>query len=179
MKENPEWQYPLYKESDKAAYGFLEKIGKSGKYPKLVGSKEEINAVVKLLILNQKMKEYRKFWDITLGEFRKQEVQISAILKQGKHLNIPRGVDESWAIFLQDKRLCELMDDFRDAYIEFRGNSSHISEFVIRFSLTQLLQDWRGPLMAVLLTCLQEKKVRITTLNSLLHRWDYTNIFQP
>lgn len=174
----PEWQYPLYKESDKATYTLLEKLGKSNKYPTLVGSKEEINAFLKLLVLSQKMKDYRKFRDIALNEFKKREVNIPTILKQSKNLEISSGIDESWAIFLQDKRLCELMDDFQDAKIEFIGNNEQISEFFVRFLLSQLLQEWRGPLMAMILECLQDKTVPISKLNNLLKIWDYTKIFQ-
>lgn len=174
----PEWQYPLYKESDKITHIVLEKLGKSQKYPKLVGSKEEIDAFLKLLILSQKMKDYRKFRDIALVEFQKKEANISTILKQSKNIQIPRGIDESWAIFLQDKRLCKLMDEFQDAKIEFIGNDEQIGEFFVRFLLTQLLQDWRGPLMAVILECLRNKIIQLSKLNSLLEIWDYTEIFR-
>lgn len=178
MKNIPEWQYPLYKESDKTTYAILEKSGKSGKYPTLVGSKEEIDTFLKLLILSQKIKDYRKFRDIALVEFQKKEANISTILKQSKNIQIPRGIDESWAIFLQDKRLCKLMDEFQDAKIEFVGNDEQIGEFFVRFLLTQLLQDWRGSLMAVILECLQNKIIQLSKLNNLLEIWDYTEIFR-
>lgn len=174
----PEWQYPLYKESDVTAYTVLEKLGQSKKYPTLAGSKEEINVFLRLLILSQKMKDYRKFRDITLGEFKKKEANIPTILEQSKNIEISRGIDESWAIVGQDKRLCELMDEFQDAKTEFIGNNEQIGEFLVRFLLSQLLQDWRGPLMAVILECLQDKTVQISTFNNLLKIWDYTKIFQ-
>ena len=81
MANIPEWQYPLYKESDKVAYAILEKLGKSKSYPKLVGSKDEINDFLKLLVVSQKMKDYRKFRDIALNEFKKKEANIPKILK--------------------------------------------------------------------------------------------------
>ena len=178
MKKIPEWQYPLYKDSDKVVYTFLEKSGKYKKYPLLIGSKEEITAFLKLLVLSQKRKDYRKFRDIALAEFKKEEVSIRKIVTESKNLEIPRGIDKSWAIFLQDKRLCELMDNFQDTKIEFFGNNDKTCEFFVRFLLSQLLQDWRGPLMAVILECLQDKRVNIATLNNQLKRWDYTKIFQ-
>lgn len=177
MTKIPEWQYPLYKESDKVLYSFLEKCGKSKNYPELVGSKNEINAFLKLLILSQKMKDYRKFRDITLNEFKKDKVNLSKVINKSKSLEISRGIDKSWAIFLQDKRLCELFDNFQDAKIEFQGTNDKIGEFVVRFLLSQLLQDWRGPLMAVLLECLESKKVKVSKLNKLLKIWDYTKVF--
>lgn len=177
MANIPEWQYPLYKEPDKVAYAILEKLGKSKSYPKLVGSKDELNGFLKLLVVSQKMKDYRKLRDIALNEFKKKEANIPKILDESKNLEIPRGIDESWAIFIQDKRLCELMDNFQDAKIQFSGNDDEVSEFFVRFLLSQLLQDWRGPLMAVLLECLQDKKIKIAKLNNLLKIWDYTKIF--
>ncbi|MBU0460723.1 MAG: hypothetical protein KJ597_01995 [Nanoarchaeota archaeon] len=173
----PEWQYPLYKESDKVVYVLLEKLGKSKSYPKLLGSKDEIDGFLKLLILSQKMKDYRKFRDIALKEFKKKEANIPNILNESKNLEILRGIDKSWAIFIQDKRLCELMDNFQDAKIRFIGTNGEVSEFFVRFLLSQLLQDWRGPLMAVILECLQDKKVKLSNLNNLLEIWDYTKIF--
>ncbi len=173
----PEWQYPLYKEPDKVAYAILEKFGKSKTYPNLVGSKDEINDFLKLLVVSQKMKDYRKFRDIALNEFKKKEINIPKFLNENKNLEIPRGIDESWAIFIQDKRLCELTDNFQNAKIQFIGNNNEVSEFFVRFLLSQLLQDWRGPLMAVLLECLRNKKVKIAKLNNLLKIWDYTKVF--
>jgi len=177
MKKIPEWQYPLYQEADKITYTFLEKLGSSKTYPKIIGSKEEINSFLKLLILSQKMKDYRKFWGIALSEFKKKEVNIQNILTESKNLEIPKGIDKSWAIFTQDRRLCELMDKFKETKIGFMGTNDAVSEFLVRFLLSQLLQDWRGPLMAVLLQCLQDQKVEINKLNNLLKIWDYTHIF--
>lgn len=178
MSAIPEWQYPLYEAADRLAYSTLEKIGKSQSYPKLIGSAGEINEFLTLLILSQKMKEYRIFRDITLGEFEKDRVDIPNILDEGKSLQIPRGVDESWAVFTQDKRLCELTDHFRDSRTEFQGTNDEIVEFVIRFLLSQLLMDWRGPLMAVLLECTKKHNVQISKLNDLLKNWDHTGIFK-
>lgn len=177
MADVPEWQYPLYKEPDKVAYVFLERLGKSKTYPELSGSKDEINNFLKLLILSQKMKDYRKFRYIALNEFKKTKANITKILIESKNLEIPRGIDESWAVFFQDKRLCELMDNFQDAKIQFIGNDSEVSEFIVRFLLSQLLQDWRGPLMTVLLKCLQDKKIKVSKLNNLLKIFDYTKVF--
>lgn len=177
VKNIPEWQYPLYKTSDKNAYAILEKLGKSKRYLKLVGSHEEIDCFIQLAILSQKMKDYRKFRDITLREFKKKEINTSKMIEAGESLKIPRGIDASWVVLKQDRRLCELIDRFRDADVRFVGNNQDVSEFFVRFWLTQLLQDWRGPLMAVLLACLHDKHVKVKKLNILLKAWDYTKVF--
>lgn len=177
MSKIPEWQYPLYKEPDKVAYSILEKLGKSKRYPKLIGTQDKINGFLNRLLLSQKMKDYRRFRDIALNEFEKDEVDIQKILDKSKDLEIPRGIDDSWAIFIQDKRICELMDTVQDSRIEFQGTNDELVEFVVRFLLSQLLQDWRGPLMAVILECLEDKTIRVSKLNNLLKIWDYTEVF--
>jgi len=173
----PEWQYPLYKEPDNVVYRLLEKLGKSAKYPKLAGSQSEIDNFLKLLVLSQKMKDYRKFRDIALKEFGKKEVNLFKILEESKSIEVSKGIDGSWAIFIQDKRLCEFMDKFQDTKVEFKGTNEEIVEFIIRFILSQLLYDWRGPLLAVILQCLEDKRVKVSDLNYLLRMWDYTSIF--
>jgi|SRR3989344_3485038 len=177
MKQIPEWQYPLYKESDKTVYEFLVKIGKRGNYPTLIASEEEINAFLKLLILSQKMKDYRKFRDLFITELKKKEVNLAKILNESKNMKISRGIDKSWAVFHQDKRLSALMDNFQDTKFKFAGRNNEICEFGARFLLSQLLQDWRGPLMAVILECLEHKQMAISKLNNLLSTWDYTLVF--
>ena len=171
----PEWQYPLYKKADEVAYLTLGKL-KWGS--NLIGTKNEVNHFLKLLILSQKMKDYRKFRDIALNEFKKATANILKILTGSKNLKITKGIDKSWAIFKQDQRICVLMDKFQDANIKFIGLNEEISEFFVRFLLSQLLQDWRGPLMAVILKCLHDKKVKVSKLNQLLKIWDYTKIFK-
>lgn len=173
----PEWQYPLYKGSDRQAYLFIKKLANTKHFPRLYGSQKEISLLLKFLILSQKLKDYRKFRDIVLPEFKGKEVNVPKLLKATEDIKIPRGIDESWAIFTQDKRLCELMDEFNDAQIGFVGTNDECVEFVMRFLLSQLLQDWRGPKMAVLLECLKTKKVKVKKLNVLLGIWDYTKVF--
>jgi hypothetical protein len=178
MKRIPEWQYPLYKDSDRIAYSLFENIGKSGKYPEIIGTESEVNDFLKLMIVSQKSKNYRQFRDIAIEEIKSGRIDVPALLEKGKNLEYVKGVDESWAIFQQDKRICELIDAFYDAKIKFEGKNREIAEFIIRFFLSQLLQDWRGPKMAVVLECLNDKKVKVSKLNKLLKIWDYTKIFK-
>ncbi|MFH0853406.1 MAG: hypothetical protein V1853_03290 [bacterium] len=177
MNKIPEWQYPLYKKSDQVAYNLLSRLGKSKKYPELIGQDKEVNKFLKLLLLSQKMKDYRKFRDIVLKELLKKKVDVSKLLIKGGQLKIPKDIDKSWAVFTQDRRICQLIDQLGGADIQFRGNRKEVIEFVVRFWLSQLLTDWRGPIMAVLLECLKNRTTLISRLNKLLQNWDYTKIF--
>ncbi|MBI3190993.1 hypothetical protein HYZ41_04805 [archaeon] len=176
MGKIPEWQYPLYKDNDNIAYKTLQRLGKSGKYPEIIGSRKEVGDFLKLLILSQKSKDYRKFRDVVVSGLKKNELDTSKILSKSHNILL-QNADKTWAVFMQDKRICKMIDDLSVRKIEFIGTDREIVEFSIRFILSQLLQDWRGPLMAVLTEC-KEKKVNISKLNSLLKIWDYTKIFQ-
>lgn len=178
MAAIPEWQYPLYKDSDKAAYSNLKKLAKSGKYPKLVGTPSARDYFLKLLVLSQKMKDYRQFRDRVIKEFSFGEVNLTHTLKESTDLEIPRGIDLSWVVFMQDRRLCEMLDIFQDRVIEFQGTDLEIGEFVVRFLLTQLLTDWRGPLFLVVTEGLKERKIKLSKINQQLKIWDYTQLLR-
>ena len=174
---SPEWFYPLYKDSDKEVYTILLRLAKAKNYPKFKGAEEQLSEFLKLVVYSGKSRNYRKYRDLILPELEKEEIDLHDFIGKGKGLKIPHGVDESWAIFIQDKRICEILDDFYDAKIEFRGNAEETLEFLARYMLTQLLQDWRGPKLAVALFSLTNKRVHIKDLNQLLSHWDFTKIF--
>jgi len=175
MNAIPEWQYPLYKESDKEAYKLLEKLGNSGEYPALAVD-EEADRIhyFKLLLTSQRMRKYREFRDIVLKEFEKEKVLLPTIISQGQKLDTS---DNSWAIFTQDKRLLEVVDKIGSSSISVAGSMRDLAEFTVRYWLSQLLFDWRGPLMAICEEILKKNVADLRSLNDLLKRWDYTGIF--
>jgi hypothetical protein len=174
MKKIPEWQYPLYEKSDRVAYKALRNLGKSKIYPEITGTRNETNEFLRLLIIGQKSRDYRTLRDIVTNEIRKNEIDAPKILRMGRAAL--QNADESWAIFTQDKRICEMIGSLSSRKVEFSGNDREIIEFSARFMLSQMLQDWRGPLMAVLIEC-RKKKISLRKLNNLLKLWDYTKIF--
>lgn len=178
MAKIPEWIYPLYKPFDKKVFKLLVKLGQGRINPKIIGTKNEISKFIKLLIVTQKMKKYRIFRDIVLeGIKNKGIIDTQHLIKEGKKLKIPKGIDKSWAIFKQDQRLCILIDILVKSKVEYIGNKNDIIEFISRFLLTQLLQDWRGPKMMVVKESIKSRRVGIKKLNKLLKYWDFIGIF--
>src|SRR3989338_4543962 len=161
MARIPEWQYPLYKDSDKAAYSQLKDLAKAGKYPRLVGTPSARDYFLKFLILSQKIKDYRQFRDRIIKNISSGEINLTRLLGENEELDIPKGIDLSWVVFMQDRRLCELIDLFQGKVIKFEGQDQEYGEFVVKFLLTQLLTDWRGPLMLVVLEGLKEKTIKL------------------
>lgn len=178
MTKIPEWIYPLYKPSDKKVFKLLVKLGQGKINPKIIGAKKEISELIKLLIVTQKMKKYRIFRDIVLRNIKRKEIiDTQYLIKEGKKLKIPKGIDKSWAIFKQDQRLCILIDKLVKSRVGYIGSKKDIIEFIARFLLTQLLQDWRGPKMMVIKEGIKSSKVSLKKLNKLLRYWDFTGIF--
>lgn len=179
MTKSPEWIYPLYKPFDKKVFTFLVKLGQGRISPKIIGTKKEISEFIKLLIVTQKMKKYRLFRDIVLKDIQcKGIIDAQYLIEEGKKLKIPKGIDKSWAIFRQDQRLCILIDKLVKSMVEYIGNKNDIIEFISRFLLTQLLQDWRGPKMMVVKESIKSGKVSLKKLNKLLRYWDFTGVFK-
>ena len=172
MLKISEWQYPLYQPADRTAYKFFLSLLKKKKYPKLIGSSADINQMIRLITAGQKMKDYRQFRNIILTELKKPVINAAAILFKFKDFKIPAGVAKSWAIFYQDKKLCLVIDKFLIKKNQFKGANSQAVEFIVRFLLSQLLYDWRGPLLAILLECLKAKSVAFAKLNRFLKIWN-------
>lgn len=179
MKKQPEWLYPLYKTSDKKVFDLMLRLGNKTIRPKVIGSQKDISEFIKLLVVTQKMKKYRIFRDIVLTDLKKQNtLNLPLLNTRGRNLEIPKGVDKSWAIFIQDKQLCLLIDKLNLKKVDYVGTKSDVLEFVARFLLTQLLQDWRGPKMMIVIESLKNKKISIKRINQLLKYWDFTNEFK-
>ncbi|MBU2228958.1 hypothetical protein KJ810_00970 [Patescibacteria group bacterium] len=179
LKKPPEWLYPLYKPSDKTVFDLLLLLGNGKIKPKMISTQKDISKFIKLLIVTQKIKKYRTFRDMVLRSMKKNNtLNLPSLNAKGEKMKIPRGVDKSWAIFTQDQQLCLLIDRLNTKNVEYNGTPDDVIEFMARFLLTQLLQDWRGPKMMVVIESLKTRKVRLEKLNRLLKYWDFTNEFK-
>jgi len=176
-KNHPEYFYPLYKDTDVTIYRTLVGFVNSRKIPSFKGSQSERDKFIKLLILTGKIKDYRLFRDEVLKALKTGVLDLKKLNEFGSKIDIPKGVDESWAIFIQDQRICYLLDELADHNVSFMGTDDEFFEFVLRYMLSQLLQDWRGSKMAVATERLKNKEIKLSHLNSVLSKWDFTKIF--
>ncbi|MBI2009748.1 MAG: hypothetical protein HYS86_01080 [Candidatus Chisholmbacteria bacterium] len=174
----PEYFYPLYKPEDQHIYDLIVALSKNQRLPRIVTSKTERNEFTKLLILTGKIKNYRLFRDKVVEALEKGQLILKQLNAFGKTIKIPKGIDTSWAIFIQDQRICEILDALAETKISYTGSDKEFTEFLYRYLLTQLLQDWRGPKLAVSLESIEKKKISYSFLNKLLSDWDFTHIFK-
>jgi len=177
MKKIPEWIYPLYKPSDKKVFKLFIDLGKGRKKPKIIGTHKDISAFVKIMIITQILKNYRLYRDMIVKQLKRGHLDLPVLVVQGKKIKIPKGIDRSWVVFTQDKRLCLLVNKLKSKKVIYYGTARDLVEFIARFFLSQLLQDWRGPKMMVLVESLKTSRVSLKKLNKLLGYWDFTRIF--
>ena len=67
-----------------------------------------------------------------------------------------------------------VISPFRECAI----GKKEIYEFILRFSLSQLLSDLRSPMLAIILEIDEKDSISIAKLNKMLDAWDYTKIFK-
>jgi len=176
--KNQRYFYPLYKEQDKKLFDLLIDSVHKNKLPETKGGEEDLISFVKLLISSQKMKDYRKFWDELIESYQSGRLDLNHLNDFGNKLEITKGVDESWAIFHQDKEICNEIDRVAELDIDRLINFEMTGEFITRFLLTQLLFDWRGPLLATCLTIAESNEINFANLNEILKTWDLAEIWE-
>lgn len=175
--KNQRYFYPLYKEQDKKLFDLLINSANKNKFPEIKGGAEDLTTFVKLLISSQKMKDYRKFWDELINSYQSFVFDLDHLNDFGNKIEVIKGVDKSWAIFHQDKEICNEIDRVAELHIDRLTNSEMASEFITRFLLTQLLFDWRGPLLATCITIAESNEIDFANLNEILKTWDLTSVW--
>lgn len=176
--KNQRYFYPLYKEQDKKLFDLLIDSVHKNKFPEIKGGEQDLISFVKLLISSQKMKDYRKFWDELIESYQSGLLDLNHLNDFGNKLEITKGVDESWAVFHQDKEICNEIDRIVELNIQRIINPNLAGEFITRFLLTQLLFDWRGPLLATCLTIAESGEINFGHLNEILKTWDLAEIWK-
>ncbi len=175
--KNKRYFYPLYKEQDKKLFELLIDSVYKNKFPGIKGGEQDLISFVKLLISSQKMKDYRKFWDELINSYKSFSFDLYHLNDFGSKIEVAKGVDESWAVFHQDKEICNEIDIIIELDIDRLANSEMAGEFITRFLLTQLLFDWRGPLLATCVTITESNEINFANLNEILKTWDLAKIW--
>lgn len=175
QKFPPKYRYPLYDKWDKDCYKLIVKLAHQKQIPKILGTKEDINEFLKLLIQSQKMDNWRKFFRIVLKPVSSKQIVIPRILKQ--KFQIPKGY-KRWVVFREDREVSDFLDNFEKRRLQFIGSDKEIVEFILRFILTQLLLDWKSSLHALKKFIGKNSKIKLKSLNKVLSEFDYTDVFK-
>ena len=176
MNRPPEYFYPLYGNWERNAYAILKKRADELEKMEVKTDQYATNLFFKSLIKSQKSKNWKPFLKQIVRQLRKRKLDIFSLNKNAS-LEYKKGI-EKWAVFTQDKRLCLMVDKAINRKIYYLGTEKQLIEFIVRYILSQLLQDWRGAKMMILINSLKSNKVRLSSLNSSLSKWDFTRIFK-
>ncbi len=170
----PRHRYPLYNKWDKDCYNLIAKLVRKKQVPEVLGTKEEINQFLKLLIQSQKMHDWRKFLKIVLKSISSKQIDIPKILKH--KFQVPKDY-EKWVVYKEHVEITDFLDSLRKKQIQFIGSSKEIIEFILRFILAQLLLDWKSSIHAIKEVMGKRSKIKLKFLNKILSEFDYTNVF--
>jgi hypothetical protein len=177
MNRPPEYFYPLYGNWERNAYAILKKRADELEKMEVKTDQYATNLFFKSLIKSQKSKNWKPFLQVVCTQQEMGKLDVPALNEKAQRLEYKKGID-TWAVFTGDKRLCTLVDKTRNRKIQYVGTKNELAEFVIRYVLSQLLQDWRGPNMMLLVESSKSKRVKIPKLNRLLSKWDFTRRFK-
>lgn len=174
----PLYRYFLFDLWDKRAFALIKKLTKYDKYPKIIGSREDINQFLKMLIRSQKSTHgWRTFLKDMLNQI-KQKNTIDTLSLNAKYPpnKVKRGKPQ-WVTYKEDKIVSNFIDELGKSKIEFVGSDRDISEFVLRFTLGQLCHDWEQTILMIWEMLGNSKRISLKLLNREMRNFDYLGFF--
>lgn len=175
----PQYRYSLFEQWDKDAFALIKGIAKAKKYPKLVGTQEDKNEFLIMLIRTQKsLHGWREFLIDVLDQIRKTNtIDTKELLN--KYLPKSVGKDKpAWVTYEEDEIVSNFIDELANREVNFEGTDEEIAEFVLRFILGQLGHDWEQTIIMIWEMLGNENKLSVKSLNQEMKNFDYLGLFE-
>ena len=174
----PQYRYSLFEPWDKEAFELITEIGKNKQYPKIVGSDEEVNKYLIILIRTQKaLNDWRALLVDTLAQVKETNIIDTKLLCQ-KYPPESIGKDEpAWVTYEEDRIVSTFIDSLETRKINFIGTDIEKGECVMRFILGQLGHDWEQTIYMIWEILGDENVISLKMLNEELKNFDYLNLF--
>ncbi|OGK15658.1 hypothetical protein A3H80_02200 [Candidatus Roizmanbacteria bacterium RIFCSPLOWO2_02_FULL_37_19] len=175
----PQYRYSLYTEWDKEAFSLLSKIGKSKKYPQVLGTSTDINQLLIIIIRTQKaLHDWRDILKDILQQVKEKNI-IDAVALNSKYPSESIGKDiPAWVTYPGDEIVNNFIDHLEKVNITFHGSNEEIAEFILRFILGQLGHDWEQTIMMIWEMLGEDNSLFIDKLNKEMKNFDYLGIFE-
>lgn len=175
----PFYRYSLFESWDKEAFNQIKEIGKTKKYPKIIGSPNDKNQFLITLIRTQKaLHDWRSILVDLLKQVKEKDYIDTALLNK-KYPPESIGKDTpAWVTYEEDKIVSDFIDSLEAKGITFLGTDEEISEFIIRFILGQLGHDWEQTIIMIWEMLGDKDKLDLKDLNKEMINFDYLKIFQ-
>lgn len=175
----PYYRYSLSETWNKKAFLQIKEIAKSKNYPKIFGSEEEINKFLIMLIRTQKSLHN---WNDYLADILEQVEKNNIIDTKSLITKYPSstiGKDKpTWVTYFEDQIVSDFIDELETREIKFIGTNQEISEFILRFILGQLGNDWEQTIMMIWEMLGNDDTLIVKELNAELKNFDYLKLFE-
>lgn len=175
----PYYRYSLVDKWDKQAFKLIKSIGNSKNYPKIVGSKENINRFLITLVRTQKsLHDWKDLLKDTVYQVEQNgTIDTLFLYKKYPPESISMDIPE-WVTYDDDKIVSDFIDALATKSVQFNGSNTEISEFILRFILGQLSHDWECTIMMIWEMLGDSKELNVRDLNSEMKNFDYVRIFE-
>ena len=163
----------------KEAFSFIEKLAKTKKLPKIIGTKEEKNKYLVVLIRTQKsLHDWQQLPKDTLDQVKKiGAIDVASLVNKYPAQSISKKIPE-WVTYPEDKIVSDFIDELDGKKLDFIGKDEEISEFILRFILGQLGHDWESTILMIWEMLGEDKTLSLASLNKEMRNFDYLHIFK-
>lgn len=175
----PQYRYCLFEPWDKEAFDLIKDIAKSKNYPKLIGTSEDKNNYLIVLIRTQKsLNDWRGILRDTLDQVKLNgSINTKSLGEKYPPESISKEVPK-WVTYKEDKIVNDFIDQLEFRKINFVGTDEEILEFVMRFILGQLGHDWEQTIMMIWEMIGDEDTLNVKELNKEMQNFDYWELFK-
>ena len=175
----PKYRYALFEKWDQEAFKYIKETAKIKNYPQIPGDREDKNRFLTILIRTQKsLHDWRDLLVDILVQVKTSGVIDTKLLNKKYQ---PESVSKEvppWVTYEDDKIVSEFIDALETRKIGFLGTDDEISEFVMRFILGQLGNDWESVIMMIWEMLGDENSIQVKDLNREMINFDYLRLFE-
>ena len=109
----------------------------------------------------------------------KKSGSIDAATWIRKYASVDTGNEEpAWATYPGDKIVSKFMDEIATRNVAFVGTESEFGEFIFRYALGQLSNDWESTILMIWEMLGDGTTLNVKDLNNEMKHFDYLKIFE-
>lgn len=175
----PHYRYPLLDPWDKKAFNMIKRIAQTKNYPKILGTEADKNQFLITLIRTQKsLHGWSEFLVDVLEQVENSgKIDIEKLNKEYPSSTISTEVPV-WVTYSEDKIVSDFIDELATRKIDFQGSDKEIAEFIMRFILGQLGNDWEQTIIMIWELLGDESTLKVSELNREMRNFDYLKLFE-
>lgn len=178
LNNPPKYRYPLFDQWDRNTFALIKEMARTKNYPKIIGTSEDKNQFLTTLVRSQKaLHGWRKLLEDVIEQIKlNSTIDTSVLNDKYPPTNIGKDIPD-WVTYEEDRIVSNFIDQLAERKINFEGTDEEISEFILRFILGQLGNDWEQTIMMIWEMLGEGDQIEVKQLNNEMKNFDYLNIF--